>query len=97
LQKIQHRSFDVAVVDVVLPDVKGIDLVKEISSTHQNLPIIINTAYPYRKSHFRRWAVEAFVLKSSDLNELTGKIAMLLNHRRSNGFKPETGRRNQTH
>ena len=82
LQQIQDRSFDVAVVDVILPDVNGAELVKEISTTRRhpngpNLPIIINTAYPYGKSHIRRLAADAFVLKSSDLHELLGKIASL--------------------
>jgi DNA-binding response OmpR family regulator len=82
LQQIQDRSFDVAVVDVVLPDVNGAELVKEISTNRRrpnghNLPIIINTAYPYGKNHIRRLAADAFVLKSSDLHELMGKIASL--------------------
>jgi DNA-binding response OmpR family regulator len=82
LQQIQDRSFDVAVVDVLLPDVNGADLVKEISTNRrhpngQNLPIIINTAYPYGTSHIQRLAADAFVLKSSDLHELMGKITSL--------------------
>jgi DNA-binding response OmpR family regulator len=87
-QQIQHRRFDVAVVDVILPDVNGLELVKEISATHRNLPIIVNTAYPYRKSHVQKWAVYAFVLKSSNLNELMDKITLSLQRRRE--LKSET-------
>jgi DNA-binding response OmpR family regulator len=78
LTQIQHRHFDVAVVDAILPDIKGSELVKEISTSCQNLPIILNTAYPYSKNQIRHWAIDAFVLKSSDLRELIGKITRLL-------------------
>jgi two-component system NtrC family response regulator len=82
LQQIEYRNFDIAVVDVILPDVNGIELVQEISAHHQNLPIIVNTSYPYRKSYIQKWGVDAFVLKSSDLNELLNKITYLLQHPR---------------
>jgi DNA-binding response OmpR family regulator len=100
LQQIQHRSFDVAVVDVVLPDVNGADLLKEISTNRhsdgRNLPIIINTAYPYRKSHIRHLAADAFVLKSSDLHELMGKITSLSQvHHRKHSKMPASARRLQ--
>jgi DNA-binding response OmpR family regulator len=98
LQQIQDRSFDVAVVDVVLPDVNGAELVKEIStnrshSNGHNLPIIINTAYPYGKSHIRRLAADAFVLKSSDLHELMGKITSLSRSHSLHSKMPTTARR----
>ncbi len=93
LQQIQDRSFDVAVVDVILPDVNGAELVKEISTNRRhpngpNLPIIINTSYPYGKSHIRRLAADAFVLKSSDLDELLGKIASLSRPHRTHSKMP---------
>ncbi|MGI0016077.1 MAG: response regulator [Nitrososphaera sp.] len=98
LQQIQDRYFDVAVVDVVLPDVNGAELVKEISTNRShpnghNLPIIINTAYPYGKSHIRRLAADAFVLKSSDLHELMGKITSLSRPHSTHNKIPMSARR----
>jgi DNA-binding response OmpR family regulator len=100
LRQMQRRYFDVAVVDVVFPDVNGADFLKEISTNHPNhdgyrLPIIINTAYPYAKNHIKRLAADAFVLKSSDLKELLGKIHLLSNHvRKTTARAPVTYRRN---
>ncbi len=101
LQQIQHRTFDVAVVDVILPDVNGDEFVKEISTNRSNpdgrcLPIIINTAYPYGKSHIKRLAADAFVLKSSDLHELLGKITSLSKHHRKNRKMHTDARRLQS-
>ena len=77
LEKIQQRRFDVAVVEVILPDFKDTEFLKKFSASCQNLPIIINTSYPYGKSRIRKWAADAFVTKSSDLNELFGKMNSL--------------------
>jgi DNA-binding response OmpR family regulator len=98
LRQIQRRAFDVAVVDVALPDVNGAELVKEISTTRSNpegksLPIIINTAYPYGKSHVKNLAADAFVLKSSDLHELMGKITSLSQPHRKHSKIIPTDRR----
>jgi len=81
LEQIQQSRFDVAVIDVRLPDVNGLDLAQKISHSHPHpeaprVPIIVNTAYPYSKSHTRQWAIDAFILKSSNLDELLGKIAL---------------------
>ncbi|MDZ7292750.1 MAG: response regulator [candidate division KSB1 bacterium] len=107
LQQIQQSRFDVAVVDVMLPDINGVELVKKLSITCRNsdgrstngyksggrspdgrspggrspdgrsLPIIINTAYPCSKNRIKQLNADAFVLKSSDLDELMGKIYSL--------------------
>src|SRR5574341_557168 len=92
LRQMQRRCFDVAVVDVVFPDVSGAELLKEISTNRPNydgrrLPIIINTAYPYAKNHIKHWAADAFVLKSSDLKELMGKIHLLSKHAHKTGAR----------
>lgn len=86
LQQLQERRFDVAVVDVVLPDISGSDLIQQISNTRQTshqrrLPIIINTAYPYSKQQTRKWPAAAFVLKSSNLGELMNKLMRFSRHR----------------
>jgi len=81
LKQLQNRRFDVAVVDVILPDIKGTDLIKKIVTKRRNddgyhLPIIVNTSYPYPKQQTLRWSADAFILKSSNLDELMGKVTL---------------------
>jgi CheY-like chemotaxis protein len=83
LQQLQYRCFDVAVVDVILPDIKGDELIHQITTkpaarNGRRLPIIINTAYPYSKRQRRQWPADAFILKSSNLDELIGKVTSFL-------------------
>lgn len=82
LLKLQDRQFDLAVVDVSLPDISENDLLQQISNCrHQEnrrLPIIINTAYPYSQQQARNWAADAFLIKSSNLDTLLSKITSFL-------------------
>ncbi len=82
LVKLRDRRFDLAVVDVSLPDVSENDLLQQISTCrHQEnrrLPIIINTAYPYSQQQTRRWAADAFLIKSSNLDALLNKVTSFL-------------------
>lgn len=81
LHQLQHRRFNVAVIDVTLPDINGSELLQKISTTRSHfyknrLPVIINTAYPYPKKQRQRWTADAFILKSSNLDELMGKVTL---------------------
>jgi CheY-like chemotaxis protein len=87
LQQLQDRRFDVAIVDVVLPDIRGTELIKQIAFNRRNpdghrLPIIVNTAYPYPQQQTRRWSADAFILKSSNLDELMNKLMSFIRHKR---------------
>ncbi|MDO8140754.1 MAG: hypothetical protein Q6358_04585 [Candidatus Brocadiales bacterium] len=48
-----------------------------ILSEHKKIPIIINTAYTSYMDNFISWAADAYIIKSSDLNELKTKIKEL--------------------
>jgi len=82
LLKLQARHFDLAVVDVSLPDISANDLLQQISACrdleNRRLPIIINTAYPYSQQQASRWSADAFLIKSSNLDGLLRKIMLFL-------------------
>ncbi len=82
LLKLQARHFDLAVVDVSLPDISANDLFKQISasrnSENRRLPIIINTAYPYSRQQASHWSADAFLIKSSNLDALLRKVTLFL-------------------
>lgn len=60
LQSFKTASFDLAVTDVMLPDMNGFDIVREITS-HSATPVIVMTAYGTIKD-----AVEAMKLGAFD-------------------------------
>jgi DNA-binding response OmpR family regulator len=67
---------DVVTLDILLPDVDGIRLLRQMKEKRPKVPIIMSTAYDYRDD-FAVWASEAYIVKSSDLDELKTMIKKL--------------------
>ena len=78
VKKVKEHSPDLIVMDIIMPKMDGIELMGRILSGHKKIPIIINTAYTSYMDNFMSWAADAYIIKSSDLNELKNKIKELL-------------------
>ena len=78
LKKVKEHSPDLIVMDIIMTKMDGIELMGRILSEHKKIPIIINTAYTSYMDNFMSWAADAYIIKSSDLNELKNKIKELL-------------------
>jgi DNA-binding response OmpR family regulator len=68
---------DLVTLDILLPDVDGIRLLRQMKEKRPKVPIIMSTAYDYRDD-FAVWASEAYIVKSSDLDELKATIKKML-------------------
>ena len=68
---------DIVTLDILMPDIDGIKLLRQMKEKKPRLPIIMSTAYDYRDD-FAVWASEAYIVKSSDLDELKKTIKTLL-------------------
>ncbi len=69
---------DIVTLDILMPDIDGISLLRMMKEQRPKVPIIMSTAYDY-KDNFSVWASEAYLVKSSDLNELKATIKRLAN------------------
>jgi DNA-binding response OmpR family regulator len=78
LAKLAEQSFDLIVTDIRMPGKNGIELITQIMGLRKDIPIIINSAYQSYKEDFMTWAADAYVVKSSSLDELKSKIKQLL-------------------
>ncbi|MCK7505860.1 MAG: response regulator [Desulfobacterales bacterium] len=66
------------ITDIRMPGKNGIELIAQIMGLRKDIPIIINSAYQSYKEDFMTWAADAYVVKSSSLDELKAKIGQLL-------------------
>lgn len=68
---------DLVTLDILMPDIDGISVLRKMKEAKPRMPIIMSTAYDYRDD-FAVWASEAYVVKSADLKELKATIKKLL-------------------
>jgi DNA-binding response OmpR family regulator len=73
LDKFETEKPDLVTLDILLPDIDGISLLRKMKEQRPDVPILMATAYDYRDD-FAVWASEAYVVKSSDLSELKEQI-----------------------
>jgi DNA-binding response OmpR family regulator len=78
MEKFEQDDFNLVTLDILMPDVDGITLLRKMKELKPRMPIIMSTAYDYRDD-FAVWASEAYLVKSADLTEMKGTIRKLIN------------------
>ena len=76
MEQFERETPDLVTLDILLPDVDGIKLLRQMKEKRPRLPVIMSTAYDYRDD-FAVWASEAYIVKSADLTELKATIKKL--------------------
>ncbi len=79
LDVIEREQPQVVVLDIKLgPNLSGLDLLQEIRSKDQVLPVILSTAYDSFQHDLKSIAADYYVVKSVELEELKNKVSMAM-------------------
>ena len=80
LDTFQTSSFDLCILDIMLPDVDGYTIAKEIRKTNQQIPILFLTAKSLKEDriHGLRIGADDFITKPFSIEELILKIEIFL-------------------
>jgi DNA-binding response OmpR family regulator len=71
-------------INLVILDIKlygeenGLETLSLLKRQNKDLPVILNSAYSTYKNNFQTWLADAYLVKSSNLDELKEKIRDLL-------------------
>jgi DNA-binding response OmpR family regulator len=79
LDLIEKEDPEVVILDIKLgANRSGLDLLQEIRSQDQSLPVILSTAYDSFQHDLKSIAADYYVVKSVDLSELKSKVALAM-------------------
>jgi DNA-binding response OmpR family regulator len=87
LKLFQKSPFDLCILDVMMPEMDGFELAREIKTTSMEMPIIFLTAKALKVDVLKGFNIGAddYIVKPVDEEELVARIRAVL--RRSNGLK----------
>lgn len=77
IQRLEEKP-DLIILDIVMPVMDGMEALGRIVGKERKIPIILNTSYSGYREDFMSWVADAYVTKSSDLEELKAKVKELL-------------------
>ncbi len=77
LEVFEKENPDIVTLDILMPDMDGIQVLRQMKEKRSTVPIIMLTAYDYCDD-FSVWISDAYVVKSSDLGNLKTTIKQLL-------------------
>ena len=76
LEKAQERFFNVAILDIKLPDMDGTDLVEPLKEMHPDMALIVTTGHASLDSAIKALneGASAYVTKPLDMDDVLGRI-----------------------
>ena len=78
LRMVGEARPDLMTIDLRMPGMDGVELLRRVRENHRDLPIIICTAYGDSRRDFGTRAADAYITKSAKLTELKARIRELL-------------------
>jgi len=74
LRKLKILSPDLVILDINMPGINGIEVLRRMKEINPKLPVILSTAYHEYKQDFGAWASDDYIVKSSDLDDLKAAV-----------------------
>ncbi|UCC78317.1 MAG: response regulator [Candidatus Zixiibacteriota bacterium] len=74
----KNSNLDLVILDIKMDDLDGLEVLENIRTETNKVPVILNSAYSTYKNNFTSWLADAYLVKSSNLSELKDKVQELL-------------------
>lgn len=74
LEKFSQEPPDLVILDINMPGMNGIEVLRRMKEINPNLPVILSSAYQEYKQDFGSWASEEYIVKSANMDELKDAV-----------------------
>lgn len=78
LEIVGKTRYDVAVVDIEMPGISGLELLSRLRELTPQTALLLNSAYSNYKDDFNSWVADGYLVKSSDLTQLKETVKELM-------------------
>ena len=78
LSKFETFRPDLVTLDVMMPGMNGIEVLRRIREKNPSIPVLLLTAFGEFRQDFNTWASDAYIVKSANVSELKQTIRQLL-------------------
>ena len=78
LEIVDKIPLDLVILDIKMPEMNGIEALRQIKEKRPDLPVVLSTSYGEYKQDFATWASDEYLVKSSDLEDLKAVVKRYL-------------------
>lgn len=81
LEKFKEEEPDIVILDIHMPGMNGIEVLRQMKMMHPEIPVILSSAYQEFQRDISSWASEEYIVKSGNLDGLKEAVQRLLNEK----------------
>jgi len=70
LDKFRDEAPDLVILDIQMPGMNGIEVLRQMKMIDATIPVILSSAYHEYKQDLGAWASDEYVVKSADMDDL---------------------------
>ena len=70
LEKLPEIGPDLVILDINMPGMNGIEVLRRMKEIKPQLPVILSSAYQEFKQNLASWASDEYIVKSANMQEL---------------------------
>lgn len=74
LEKFRNEQPDLVILDIQMPGLNGIEVLRQMKMENAGIPVILSSAYHEYKQDLGAWASDEYVVKSPDISDLMAAV-----------------------